>query len=111
MEKHDEGGVGAELTRLLSGDNRKSCWLLGGIIGTAMVATWLAPRLGWHVSRLRLQLGLAAVWFVILLLASWSRFMRAVNKEKAAVDRSNIEDELRELVRAPRALVLHGSST
>jgi hypothetical protein len=71
MEKHDEGGVGAELTRLLSGDNRKSRWLLGGIIGTAMVATWLVPRLGWQVSRLRLQLGLAAVWFVILLLVAF----------------------------------------
>jgi hypothetical protein len=55
MEKHDEGGVGAELTRLLSGENRKSRWLLGGMIGTAMVATWLAPRLGWRVPRLRLQ--------------------------------------------------------
>jgi hypothetical protein len=71
MERHDEGGVGAELTRLLSGENRKSRWLLGGIIGTAMVATWLAPRLGWHVSQLRLQLGLAAVWFVILLLVAF----------------------------------------
>jgi hypothetical protein len=70
MERHDEAGVGAELTRLLSGDNRKSRWLLGGMIGTAMVATWLAPRLGWHVSRLRLQLGLAAVWFVILVLVA-----------------------------------------
>jgi hypothetical protein len=71
MEKEDEGGVGTELTRLLSGDNRKSRWLLVGIIGTAMVATWLAPRLGWHVSRLRLQLELAAVWFVILLLVAF----------------------------------------
>jgi hypothetical protein len=52
MEKHDEGGVGAELTRLLSGDNRKSRWLLGGIIGTAMVATWLAccTRTPWYLN-------------------------------------------------------------
>jgi hypothetical protein len=71
MEKHDEGGVGAELTRLLSGENRKSRWLLAGMFGTATVATWMAPRLGWHVPRLRLQLGLAAVWFVILLLVAF----------------------------------------
>ena len=66
MEKHDERGVGAELTRLLNGDNPKSRWLLAGIIGSAVVATVLAPRLGLHLSRLRLQFGLAAVWFVIL---------------------------------------------
>jgi hypothetical protein len=71
MEKDDEGEVGAELTRLLNGDNRKSRWLLAGMIGTAMVATWLTPRLGWHMSRLRLQLGLAAGWFVILLLIAF----------------------------------------
>jgi hypothetical protein len=71
MEMHEEGGVRAELTRLLSGENRKSRWLLGAIIGTAMVATWLAPRLAWHVSQLRLQFELAAVWFVILLLVAF----------------------------------------
>jgi hypothetical protein len=71
MEKDDKGSVGNELTRLLNGDNRKSRWLLAGIIGTTMVARWLAPRLGWHVSRLRLQLGLAAGWFVILLLIAF----------------------------------------
>ena len=71
MEKDDEGGVGAELTRLLSGDNPKSRWLLAGIIGSAMVATWLAPRLGWHGSRLRLQLVLAGVWFVIAILIAF----------------------------------------
>ena len=85
MEKDEKGNVGDELTRLLNGDNRKSRWLLAGIIGTAMVATWLAPRLGWHVSRLRLQLGLAAGWFVILLLIA---SMRARNRETATVDTS-----------------------
>ena len=71
MEKEDEGSVGDELTRLLNGDNRKSRWLLAGMIGTAIVATLLAPRLGWHVSRLRLQLVLAAVWFIILLVVAF----------------------------------------
>ena len=71
MDKDHEGGVGAELTRLLNGDNRKSRWLLAGMFVSAMVATWVAPRLGWRVSQLRLQLELAAVWFVILLLIAF----------------------------------------
>ena len=74
MEKDDERSVGAELTRLLNGNNRKSRWLLAGIIGSAIVARLLAPRLGLHLSRLRLQLGLAAVWFVILL---WIAFQES----------------------------------
>jgi hypothetical protein len=80
MEKDDEGRVGTELTRLLNGDNRKSRWLLAGMIGTAIVATLLAPRLGWHVSRLRLQLVLAAAWFVILLLIA---FHESTKQEKS----------------------------
>ena len=56
MEKVDESRVAAELTRLLNGDNRKSRWLLAGIIGSAIVATLLAPRLGLHlVGRLDLK--------------------------------------------------------
>ena len=62
------GSVGAELTRLLSGQNPKRWWLLGGIFASVIAARVLLPRLGWNLRGLRLQLVLAAVWFVVLIL-------------------------------------------
>ncbi len=75
MSKHqhelEDGTVGAELGPLLDGKSRKSRWVLGGIVLSAIAAKWVAPRLGLRVSGLQLQFGLAAVWLVVVVLLAY----------------------------------------
>jgi hypothetical protein len=67
----EDGTVAAGLSLLLDGRSRKSRWLLGGILLSAIAARLVAPRLGLRVSGLQLQLGLAAVWLVIVVLLAY----------------------------------------
>ena len=80
MPQHElkDGTVGAELSLLLAGKSRKSRWLLGGIVLSAIAARLVAPRLGLHMSGLQLQFGLAAVWFVVAVLLAY----RETRKDK-----------------------------
>jgi hypothetical protein len=67
----EDGTIGAELSLLLAGKSRKSRWLLGGIVLSAIAARLVAPRLGLRVSGLQLQFGLAAVWLVVAVLLAY----------------------------------------
>ena len=79
MSKHrHELEVGAELSLLLAGKTRKSRWLLGGIVLSAIAARLAAPRLGLRLSGLQLQFGLAAMWLVVAVLLAY----RETRKDK-----------------------------
>ena len=67
----EDGTVAAELSPLLDGKSGKSRWLLGGIVLSAIAARWVAPRIGLRVSGLQLQIGLAAVWLVVVVLLAY----------------------------------------
>ena len=67
----EDGTVGAGLSRLLDGKSRKSRWLLGGIVFSAIAARLAAPRLGLLLSGLQLQFGLAAVWLVVVIVLAY----------------------------------------
>jgi hypothetical protein len=75
MSRHqhelEDGTVASELGALLDGKSRKSRWLLGGILFTAVAARLLTRRLGLHVSGLQLQFGLAAVWLVVVIVLAY----------------------------------------
>ena len=67
----EDGTVAAGLGPLLDGKSRKSRWLLAAIVFTAIAARFAARRLGWQVSGLQLQFGLAAVWLVVIILLAY----------------------------------------
>ena len=75
MTKHrhelEDGTVAAGLGPLLDGKSRKSRWLLAAIVFTAIAARLVTRRLGWQVSGLQLQFGVAAVWLVVIIFLAY----------------------------------------
>jgi hypothetical protein len=71
QEPSPPGSVSGELLSLVEGTHPKSRWVRGGMIGTALVAGFVAPYLGLRQYRLRLVLGISAVWFVIALVIAF----------------------------------------
>ena len=65
------GTVGGQLLSPVDGRHPKSRWTRGGIIATALVAGFAAPYLGWRQYRMRMVLGLSAVWFLIALVIAF----------------------------------------
>ena len=82
MSKHphelEEGSVAAGLSPLLDGKSRKSRWLLGSIVVSAIAARLVLPRLGLRVSGLQLQFGLAAVWLAVVIVLAYRETRKGI---------------------------------
>jgi hypothetical protein len=65
------GSVGGELLGLVNGTHPKSRWVRGGMLATGVLVGFVAPYLGWREYRMRLVLGLSAVWFLIALVIAF----------------------------------------
>ena len=59
--------LSGELLSIVNGTNPRTRWVRWGMIATALVAGFVAPYLGWRPYRMRLVLGISAVWFLIAL--------------------------------------------
>jgi hypothetical protein len=69
-EPSPPGSVGGELVRIVNGTNAKTRWVRWGMFATGLLAGIVAPYLGWRPYRMRLVLGISAVWFLIALVVA-----------------------------------------